>query len=48
MKAADREMLWDMLAGSAAVLAFVGFIEIGKLYHGYYGLTLEDLLPLSA
>lgn len=47
MTTSDRELLWDVLAGSATVLAFVGFIEISKLYFGNYGLTLEDLLPLA-
>lgn len=47
LKAADRELFWDIVAGSAAVLPFVAYIQVGKLYHGNYGLSLEDLLPLS-
>lgn len=40
-------MLWDMSAGSLAVLGFWCSSIVGKYYHGYYGLTLEDL-KLSA
>jgi len=47
MTTSDRELLWDALAGSTAVLAFIGFIEVSKFYFGNYGLTLEDLLPLA-
>lgn len=47
MRQADRELLWDVLAGSAAVLAFVGFIEMGRIYHGMTGLSFDDLVPLS-
>ena len=47
MKTADREMLWDVSAGSVAVLAFVISIEVTKLYHGHSGLTLDDALLLG-
>jgi hypothetical protein len=47
MKFPDRDLLWDLLAGSAAVLAFVGSIELGRLYHGNYGLSFDDFVPLS-
>jgi hypothetical protein len=47
MKQADRESLWDVLAGSAALLAFVGHIAMERHYHGIDGLTLEDLELLS-
>ena len=46
MKAADRELFWDVFAGSAVVLVFVASIQLSKLYHGYYGLTLDDFVPL--
>lgn len=46
MKTADREFFWDVFAGSAAVLVFFANIQIGKLYHGYHGLTLKDFMPL--
>ena len=47
MKTADRDFLWDVMAGSAAVLVFVGFNYLGRFYHGTHGLSFEDLVPLS-
>lgn len=46
MKAADRELFWDVFAGSVAVLVFVASIQLDKMYHGYHGLTLEDFVQL--
>ena len=47
MKTQDREMIWDVLAGSCAVLAFMSYFLIGKFYHGYWGLSMDDLKPLA-
>lgn len=47
MKAVDRELLLNIFAGSAAVLPFVAYIQLGKIYHGYHGRSLEDFMPLA-
>jgi hypothetical protein len=41
-----RDATLDILAGSSAVLAFVSYTQLTKIYHGYYGLTVTDLIPL--
>lgn len=46
MKAIDREMFLDIFAGSTAILLFVANIQLGRFYHGYHGMTIEDLVPL--
>ncbi len=47
IKQVDREILLDVLAGSAALLAFVASIEMGQLYHGMKGLRFDVLAPLT-
>ncbi len=47
MKQVDRELLLDVLAGSAVILAFMAFKELGQLYHGMTGLSFDSLVPLS-
>ncbi len=47
MKSADRDLILDGISGSAAVLFFVGFIHLGRFYHGIQGLSFEELVPLS-
>ena len=47
MKSADRDLRWDVAVGSCAVLVFFCSILLAKAYHGHYGLSLDDLLPLS-
>jgi hypothetical protein len=47
MNRLDREMCWDLLAGTCAVLAFWSFSWIGKSYNGSYGITLLDFTFLS-
>jgi hypothetical protein len=46
MKSADRELILDVMAGSAAVLAFVAFIVLTQLYHGHHGLQVETVGPI--
>lgn len=47
MKSADRDLMLDVMAGSAAVLAFVLYIEVGRIYHGIHGMGFEDAMPLG-
>lgn len=47
MKQADHELLFDLLAGSAALLAFVAFFEMGQLYHGMKGLSFDEMVLLT-
>jgi hypothetical protein len=47
MISSSRDNTLDIVAGSSAVLAFVSFIQLSKIYHGYFGLTVADLIPLT-
>jgi hypothetical protein len=47
MISSRRDSTLDILAGSSAVLAFMSFIQLSKIYHGYYGLIVADLIPLA-
>lgn len=42
-----RDATLDVLAGSSSVLAFISSIQLTKIYHGYYGLSVTDLIPLT-